>query len=814
MRPFKLIPKAAIEVATPTYLDKDGKVLPADAPGELVAESVYDIRIKPGILFQPHPAFAKDEQGRHRYHAMKPGELGERRTPLDFEHSGTRELVADDYVYALKRHATTRITTPIYGIFSEYVLGLKEYGQLIRVEDKKLRAGLDPASQDKPFLDFRRWPLIGASAPEKDLLRIRIKGKYPQWNYWMSMTFMAPVPWEADAFYAQPGMAAVGLSLDTWPVGTGPYMMTEFIKDRRHVLKRNPNFRGEPYPCEGMPGDKEAGLLDDCGKTMPFIDSFVSTVEREAVPQHGKFRQGFYDIEVFERTDTGMDYIVAMQDSEEVRKEYEAKGFRLPRFADVSSWIVGFNMLDPTIGWGDTPEQQARNRKLRQAISIAFDWEEYSKIFPKTGGETAMSPLPQGIFGSRHGTPEGHNPVTHKLVDGKVVKRSIEEAKQLLAEAGYPNGRDAKTGKPLVINYDYYAPATPERKPGIDWVVRQFAKLDIQLEVRATDNNQFQDKVRKGKYQVYWLGWLADYPDAENFLFLLYGPNGKTKHRRREHRQLRQPGIRQAVRADEAAGRRAREAGGDRPHGADRPAGRAVELRLLSLCLRRGPVLGAQLQARGADPRPWQVPAPGRGRARAASWPNGTGRCGGRWCSAAWWCWRWPGWAGAACAGASAPTHAARSSPDGVLRRPAHRLRRAHPAGREPGHLLPVLHRQHAGRHGAAEHRRQAREPGSHRQVEGRARLRQAAVCQRRESRHGEDHRHHLLGTLGVACSRSTSGAPTPKAPATSATRWPRACGSACNWRCRCSCCRSSPARPSRCCWRCSATPSSTSGAW
>lgn len=99
-----------------------------------------------------------------------------------------------------------------------------------------------------------------------------------------------------------------------------------------------------------------------------------------------------------------------------------------------------------------------------------------------------------------------------------------------MVEAGYPNGRDAVTGKPLVLNYDFYAPPTPERKPEIDWVVRQFAKIDIQLEVRATDNNQFQDKVRKGKYQVFWLGWNADYPDAENFLFLLYGPTGKTKY--------------------------------------------------------------------------------------------------------------------------------------------------------------------------------------------------------------------------------------------------------------------------------------------
>jgi ABC-type transport system substrate-binding protein len=527
-RPFELVPKTADKVVTPSYLDRNGNRLPDDAPGEQVAESVYEVPIKPGVMFQPHPAFARDEQGRYHYHSLQPGELGKRRTPLDFEHSGTRELVAEDFVYAIKRHATTRITTPIYGVFSEYVLGLKEYGETIKAEDAKLREGLDPANLDKPVLDFRRWPLAGATAPEKHLLKIRIKGKYPQWKYWMQMTFLAPVPWEADAFYAQPGLAALGVSMDTWPVGTGQYMVTDFSKDRRIVMERNPNYRGEPYPCEGTPADKAAGLLEDCGKTTPFVDKIVATVEREGTPQRNKFRDGYYDLEVFERTDTGKSYIVEMLDSDEVREDYRRKGFDFPSYADVNSYIIGFNMIDPTIGWGETPAQRERNRKLRQAITIAIDWDEYSKVFPKKAGETAMSPLPPGIYGSREGLPEGINPVTHNLVDGKVVRRSIAEAKQLMVEAGYPNGRDAKTGQPLVINYDYYAPPTPERKPEIDWVVRQFAKLDIQLEVRATDNNQFQDKVRKGKHQVFWPGWNADYPDAENFMFLLYGPNSKS----------------------------------------------------------------------------------------------------------------------------------------------------------------------------------------------------------------------------------------------------------------------------------------------
>jgi len=533
-RPYVLEPKVATEVVKPAYFDSNGQRLPDDAPADRIAESVYDIPIRKGILYQPHPVFAKDEQGRLRYHtdhALTRAELGSKRTPWDFAHQGTRELVAEDFVYGIKRHATTRVEAPIFAVFAEYIVGLKEYGELIKREDAKLLQGVASDLQDKPFLDFRRWPLAGVTAPDRYTLRIRLIGKYPQWRYWMAMPFTAPMPWEADAFYAQPGMAAAGLSLNQWPVGTGPFMMRTFERDRLHVLERNPNYRGGSYPCEGQPQDKAAGLLADCGKRTPFVDRLYVTIEKERTPRKEKFRQGFLDVPEIERPEWGVSFTADADDSDDVRKLFAERKFQFPLTADITNWYIGFNMLDPVVGNVGTPEQRERNRKLRQAISIAIDWEEgYGRIFRYKGGDAAHGPLPPGLYGSREQTPGFYNPVTHRLVDGKLERRPIEDAKKLLAEAGYPDGRDVRSGRPLVLNYDFQRAITPEFKSENDWMAKQFAKIGIQLEIRATDFNQFQDKAQKGKHQIFWAGWLADYPDAENFLFLLYGPNAKSRN--------------------------------------------------------------------------------------------------------------------------------------------------------------------------------------------------------------------------------------------------------------------------------------------
>ena len=119
------------------------------------------------------------------------------------------------------------------------------------------------------------------------------------------------------------------------------------------------------------------------------------------------------------------------------------------------------------------------------------------------GGEAAQGRVPPGNFGAREGQAGWHNPVTHRLVDGRVQRRPLADAKALMVQAGYPDGRDEQSGKPLVLNYDYGKVASPERKAEIDWMVRQFAKLGVQLEVRTTDYNQFRDKMRRGAQQEY-----------------------------------------------------------------------------------------------------------------------------------------------------------------------------------------------------------------------------------------------------------------------------------------------------------------------
>jgi ABC-type transport system substrate-binding protein len=297
-------------------------------------------------------------------------------------------------------------------------------------------------------------------------------------------------------------------------------MLTVNDPNRRMVLEKNPNFRGEPFPA---PADPDAASDYPVGQTMPFIDRVVFSLEKEQIPYWNKFLQGYYDASGISSDSFGEAIRVDRNGEPHLTQTMAQRGVTLKTTVSPAIYYLGFNMQDDVVGGDDE-----RARLLRRAISIALDYESYIAIFRNGRGIAAQGPIPPGIFGTQDGE-QGINPYVYDWDNGRARRKSVEHARELLARAGYPGGVNEQTGEPLLLNLD--TPATgPEFKAQLDWMRKQFSKLNIQLVVRATAYNRFQEKLASGAVQLFQSGWLADYPDPENFLFLLYGPNGSVDH--------------------------------------------------------------------------------------------------------------------------------------------------------------------------------------------------------------------------------------------------------------------------------------------
>ena len=305
-------------------------------------------------------------QGDYLYHHLTQEQIQSLNTLNDFKNTGSRELTAEDYVYQIKRLAHPKMQSPIAEIMKNYIVGFDDFSK---------------QASDKQKTDIKNSPMAGVEAINRYQYRIRIKGKYPQFIFWLAMPFFSPMPWEADVFYDQPGLSDKNITLDWFPIGTGPYLLAENNPNRRMILLKNPLFHLEKYPSEGEPEDKQNGLLTDAGKQLPFIDKVVFMLEKETIPYWTKFLQGYYDASgiASDSFDQAIQFTgsggVALTDS------MKKKGIQLQTLVETSIFYMGFNMLDATVG-GDSE----RARKLRQAIAIAVDYEEYISIFQKRTG--------------------------------------------------------------------------------------------------------------------------------------------------------------------------------------------------------------------------------------------------------------------------------------------------------------------------------------------------------------------------------------------------------------------------------------------
>ncbi len=464
-RPYQLEPLILTNMPTVHY----------DAASNI---SEYTLHLRDDVAYSPHAAFG-----------------------------GKKRLVtATDLAYAIARMSDRRNGSPILDMMLPLIVGM----------DAQVKA-LSALPKTDAWRDYRGLQPSGVEVVDERTLIIRLHGVYPPFMYWLAMPFFAPIPWEVDQYYAQAGMKEKNQSWGWQPVGSGAYYLSENNPNRRMVLQRNPHFHHDAYPTQAT-ADMAPELLKDAGKTLPFIDRVVFALEKEAVPYWGKFLQGYYDAsgvssEVFDQA-----IVLDSSGALSLTPEMTAKGMRLLSSVAASSSYMGFNMRDAIVGQagGD------KAKWLRQAISIAVDYEEDVAIFHNGRGVVAQGVIPPGIAGASSDC----NPTTHFGQTGQCLRRPMSDAKALLLKAGYPDGIDPATGKALVLYYDTVSTGADD-KALLDWMRKQFSKLGIQLVIRSSDYNRFQEKMMAGNAQIFTWGWNADYPDAENFLFLLASSNAK-----------------------------------------------------------------------------------------------------------------------------------------------------------------------------------------------------------------------------------------------------------------------------------------------
>ena len=512
-RPYKLEPLTLSKMPSIRYLDKEGNEVDENSGDVIFSE--YRLDLQKDVKYQNHPSFVKDADGKLLYGALNENELEKIHSLDDFKKTATRSLLASDYEYAIKRMAVRQNHSPILDSMQAYIVGLKVFSETItRIAKEKKKSGQS--------LDLRSYSISGVKVLDEHTLTIKIKGRYPQFLYWLSMNFFAPVPWEADLFYQQGGLIAKNLTLNWFPVGTGAYYLVENNPNRQMRLLANPNYHNELYPALGKEESERSNvpkeLLKDAGLKLPFIKEIIYSLEKESIPLWNKFLQGYYDASGISSEAFDQAVQISPTGNMGLSGDMRAKGIELRGSVQPSIFYLAFNMVDPVVGG-----YSESAKKLRQAISIAQNQEEYISIFTNERGIAAQGPIPPGIFGYEEGE-KGTDRVIYDWIDGKRVRKSLAFAKKLLAEAGYPDGISEKTGNALKLYYDTTATG-PDDRALMDWRRKQFDKLGIQLVIRATDYNRFQEKVRKGKTQLFSWGWNADYPDPENFLFLLYGGN-------------------------------------------------------------------------------------------------------------------------------------------------------------------------------------------------------------------------------------------------------------------------------------------------
>lgn len=441
------------------YLARPARLAPLTAAGmpEVSdAGKTYVIRLKKGIFFADDPAFG----GR------------------------PRELTAADFAYAMKRLADPNVGSAWGWLVEDKIVGLEAWAK-------------GKGANGRP--DYAE-PVPGLEVADRYTLRIRLNR--PDYNFTHILAH-SPTCAVAREVVQRYGDASAHVMAN--PVGTGPYVLSEWQRGSRIVLKANPSFRKMVWDFEAGSDPADADIVRQMqGKTIPQIGRVEISVIPEDASRWLAFKKGEADM-------LNLDGPLAPEALEDGRLKpaLAAQGIRLSRTVEAELSHYYFNMRDPVLG-GLEKEKIA----LRRAIAMAHDVEEEIRVVWNGQAVPLAFPIPPGVT--------GHDPAYRSS-----VPHDVALANALLDRFGYKKGPDGwrtrPDGSPLEVVFSARADSTGQQQSEM-WK-KTFDSLAIRMK---SDRRLFPDLLKAEKQcrlMMRTSPWIADYPDGDNFMQLFYGPH-------------------------------------------------------------------------------------------------------------------------------------------------------------------------------------------------------------------------------------------------------------------------------------------------
>ena len=453
------------------HLARPSKIKPLTADGMPVASTdfkVWTVKIKPGIYFADDPAFKGKK----------------------------RELVAEDYVFSLKRMVDPANKSPIVaGVLDSKYIGLAA------VREAALKG-------NKPF-DYDS-PVEGLKAIDRYTIRYTLEEPRPRFLEGLAGSDLSgAVAREVVEFY--------GDKIDGHPVGTGPFRLKSWRRSSEIVLERSPHFREMLYDAEPAADDAagQAILARFKGRRLPMVDEVRVSIIEESQPMWLSFLNGQVDALATNAGRVPPEFLAQAMPGGKLAPYLAKRGIQGTRTLNPDAGFAYFNMEDPLVG-GYTPDKIA----LRRAISLAYDVSiEINQI--RRGGTAAQSPvLPH---------TSGYDP----KFKSEMGEYSPAKAKALLDTYGYVDRdgdgwRDLPDGKPLVLDMAT-EPDQLKRKYDELWK-KNMSAVGIQMRFKPAQWPENLKAARAGKLMLWVLGSSAAAPDGQGSLARLYGPQAASQN--------------------------------------------------------------------------------------------------------------------------------------------------------------------------------------------------------------------------------------------------------------------------------------------